>query len=111
MRSVRKSHFAEQFTASLEGAPERFIRLRRIEERLHDPAMILDGNPDYSGLLYRLVCSLLGSIDNEFADAAALDFGSALHHRQGIGADARFDARRAIGLPGHNKILSGEVRH
>src|SRR5262249_6683246 len=100
---MASSHFAEQFTASLEGAPQRFIRFRRIEKRLHDPAMILNGNSDDCSFLYRPVRSLLGGIDDEFADAAALDFGGTFHHCKSVGADTRFDARRAIRLAGHDK--------
>jgi hypothetical protein len=50
---------------------------------------------------------LLGGINDEFADAAALDF----HHRKGVGADTRFDARRSIGLTRHGKSFYQNVRY
>jgi hypothetical protein len=35
------SHFAEQFAASLKSTSQSFIRLQRIEDGLHDKALIL----------------------------------------------------------------------
>src|SRR5215472_5627802 len=83
------------------GSLESGGRLGRVEQRLDQKASILDRKPDDLGLLDRTMCGLLGGRDHEVADAASLDFGSALDDAQRIGGYTRFDARGTGRSTGH----------
>jgi hypothetical protein len=70
----------------------------RIEDRLGDGALILDGEPNNLSFFNGACGGLLGRGDDEIADTSALEFGRALDDGQSFGSDARLDARGAVFL-------------
>src|ERR1700693_2368310 len=95
---------------SLERSPQCFVRLRRIEDRFGNAALILNGQADNRGFFNRPVRRFPGGINDELADTAALNFGGAFHDGEGVGTDARFDTGSAVGPLGHHMSLLQNYR-
>ena len=74
----------------------------RVKDGFGKCLLVLDGQADDLGFLYRAVRGFLRGGNHEIADAAPLDFGGALDDGERVGGNAGLDPGGARWFLGHH---------
>jgi hypothetical protein len=91
---------------ALEGTPETWRRIGRVQDSLDDLTLVFDGQAEDFGFLNGTTGRIAGSTDHKIRQAAPLDFGGAFEQCVNIGGQTRFQTGC-----GGNLLHKSRIRH